>query len=443
MNDPLVLPSIEVPRLAFLGIAERVSYVRQAHPLTWFRNILGLRTTFLSVFYPMSADGWQLLLAWYAPDSSRPMVVRVLNRNGKQLFRMELEVEQRAAAETVGDAVQQREWDLVPSTGPAWYLLHAPLNGLVVEEPGELLVFCHDSRTSQDELIGTITCGEVTAPALTEDRLAAIRSDPKAAKLARVSLGCKECASVFTVVAGLERTPEAMDTKDAAWYADLPDSWTCKCGATTLALQSIRRNMHGLLGLRAPAGQTQLPVSFIRMHEKGTLVDLAHQLNALLTTVPSEEAVQRFLAANTVFLHRFDPQRIRPKARVSTRQITDFAILDSRKVLLLVELERPGLRLMKKNGDVAQDLQHAFDHVHKWLHHAQRRWTSTVEALGFNDAEVAGIRGVVIAGRNGAYPSDHLMRLKGQLHGNIEFYTYDDLFEGMLALARSFDEPQA
>jgi hypothetical protein len=45
----------------------------------------------------------------------------------------------------------------------------------------------------------------------------------------------------------------------------------------------------------------------------------------------------------------------------------------------------------------------------------------------------------VVAGHDRNYSSEHLMRLKGADHGQIEFYTYDDLLEDTINLTRELD----
>jgi len=74
----------------------------------------------------------------------------------------------------------------------------------------------------------------------------------------------------------------------------------------------------------------------------------------------------RFIKKNPIFLSHFSPVRIRHKAPVLTRFETDIVILDQRRVVLLVELEKPALKLMKKDGGMAAPLQHAFDQVRQW-----------------------------------------------------------------------------
>jgi antiviral defense system Shedu protein SduA len=227
-------------------------------------------------------------------------------------------------------------------------------------------------------------CAVAEPPPLTEDRIAAIRADPRASKYVRVVLGCKKCPAKLYVTAGLEK-PRALDGIEKIWHEDASDEWKCRCSSTVINLTSIRKNLHGLLGRPVTKGEDESEISFIRMYEKGALTDVCGEFGALLDDNPPEEEVQKFLEKSTVFLHRFSPMRIKPKAPVLIKNQTDFAVLDSRGVLILVEIERPGIRLLKKDGDVSQPLQHAFDQVRTWLDTTRRRWTAVLDCMGFKE----------------------------------------------------------
>jgi hypothetical protein len=254
----------------------------------------------------------------------------------------------------------------------------------------------------------------------------------------RVVLGCKKCPAKLYVQAGIDR-PKDIDGKEKVWYEDAPEEWTCNCGLSRIDLKSVRKNLHGILGTRTKSGDQESELTFIRMYEKGTLADVCAEFGALLDNNPGEQEVQHFLEKHTVFLHRFSPVKIKRKAPILTKYQTDFAILDSRGMLLLVELEKSKTKLLKQDGGIAQELQHAFDQVREWHDEVQRHWVATMDCMGFRQEEVAGVRGVVIAGRDQGYSSSHLMRLKGADYGQVEFYTYDDLLEDTVNLARHME----
>ena len=233
------------------------------------------------------------------------------------------------------------------------------------------------------------------------------------------------------------RRPQATLTADL-WSIFAPpfSTWTCDCGKTTVPLVHARAGLHGFLGQPRKSGEPQSKLSFVRVYERGSLSDACAEFAALIDGRPREEVVQSFLEVSPVFLHRLSPTSIKPKAPVLTRFVTDFAVLDSRGVLYLIEIERPSLPLLKKDGEMTQKLQHAFEQVRSWLDVCRRRWSAVLDCMGFTEQQVATFRGIVVAGRNGSYSTEHLMRLKGADHGPIDFYTYDDLLDDTIGLAR-------
>jgi hypothetical protein len=423
------------PRLAFLGVCERATFVKQGHPIVWCHNIIGLRHTLINYFYPAEAKGWYLVLACYEPHALDEYHIRLVDESGEQLFTVDMEFEQKNDDEKKETPRDQRSWRFFGSSGPNWILFHQSLEGMLIQRPGLIKVLFRTKDSKEELCIGTLYTALIVSPQLTEDRIAAIRADPRAAKSVRVVIGCKKCPSKYYINAGINK-PKDLDGVEKVWYEDIPDSWQCSCGSTVVDLTSIRRGIPGAIGTPVPQIQESSGMSIVRMYERGALADLCGDFGALLDENPPEEEVQKFLQDHTVFLHRFSPVRIRPKAPVLTKHFTDFAILDTRSLLVLVEIEKPGLKLLKKNGDITQKLQHSFDQVRSWMHTIKRRWAATLDCMGFRDDEVAGIRYAVVAGRDHGYPSDLLMRLKGADHGPIEFFTFDDLLEDTITLSR-------
>ena len=105
-------------------------------------------------------------------------------------------------------------------------------------------------------------------PPLTPERIAAIRSDPRAAKFIRVVMGCKKCPSKLVAYAGLERDPK-QEAEGSVWYADLPDRFDCECGSASYDLSSTRRNLAALLGHHVQRGQEE-EIAFTPLYSKAT-----------------------------------------------------------------------------------------------------------------------------------------------------------------------------
>lgn len=140
---------------------------------------------------------------------------------------------------------------------------------------------------------------------------------------------------------------------------------------------------------------------------------------------------------NPIFLHRFAPYKIAAKAQILNLHATDFAIQSSGGVLTLIELERPGCKLLKKDGHRTADLNHAFSQVEDWLEELKREWSATIRCLGFDSRQITKVQGVVIAGRDLSCAPEALLRLKGASNNSIEFMTFDDLLADVVNLSRT------
>jgi len=227
-----------------------------------------------------------------------------------------------------------------------------------------------------------------------------------------------------------------LESTGYVWYADLPASVTCSCGKNTLDLSYARANLHAYLGRHfRPNGD----VSLVPVYQSQALQHVLQALVALVNKDSTEEELQQFLTANPVVLGQFSPQRLQPKARILTRYATDFAILNHRAELILIELERPSTRIMKKDGGVSAELQTPLNQVTDWLHELDEHRAAVLSGLSLLPSDVAKIRGVVIAGRKKDYDSEALRKLKKRVFDQrIDVMTYDDLVNGYAAIIRNF-----
>jgi hypothetical protein len=117
-----------------------------------------------------------------------------------------------------------------------------------------------------------------------------------------------------------------------------------------------------------------------------------------------------------------------------TRYIADFAILSPQRELILIEIEPPKVKLLRKNGDHAASLTHAVNQVQNWLQVASDHRNAFLSELKLDVGAVGTIRGVVIAGRDKGYDGAHLRQLKSVFSGNIIVLTYDDLLGSLTTL---------
>lgn len=163
---------------------------------------------------------------------------------------------------------------------------------------------------AEEAQVGTLVCGVAEPLPLTDDRIAAIRAESRAAKTVYAVFECKKCSSKLTLACSIEtaaKLPEAIMT----WYKDVLDEWRWSCNATVLDLTITKRNLHFGLGRIDSGAVTNSRFSFVRMYEKGTLADECASFGALLDADPEEEKVQVFLDEHPVFLHLFSPTSIK------------------------------------------------------------------------------------------------------------------------------------
>jgi len=420
------------PRIALLGICHRARYQRGDQPVLFYIDILGLRKVVLPYIYPFDASAHYLALAVYGIELSNPGAVVLRSRDGNQVFRVDIsaspEIDIAGSKSTKGD---NSESGILVAVGdaPSWTMFLAPLNGVVLNEPQTLEAFLVDEEGEIP--LGILAFGLASAPPLTPDRIAAIKSDPRAIKALRLQLGCKHCDSKLKVFAALEKTKEC--DKDFIWYQDVPEYFKCSCGKTSFSLNILRTNMHALLGKRDIDAKN---LSFSALYEHRAIDQISQELLHLAKTKPREEDVQRFLSKNPIVFHFLSPLRLYEKPPILSKHQADFAILDSRGTLIFVEIERPDIRLIRKDGATSAEMEHAISQVRDWLFLYEKHRAAVLECLDLRDREVTRVRGLVIAGRDQGYDSEKLRRFKWQDRGVIDCMTYDDLLSILATLNR-------
>lgn len=427
------------PRVAFLGIAERASTrIENFNPVDYF---FGLKRVIYPFFYPISVAGWQFVFAIY--DVLGNPNTKIKFKDGDrdlgfieihtQVFESKNEKNQTVAQANSQEMSllrayipvgQRAEWTNVvaKSAGANFALMHPGTYNLILEDQG---IEIH---------IGSFVCGVCQLLPLTEERKAALRSDPSVAKIARIIFTCNKCNSTLQAYTGLERSTK-LEEEGYIWFENLPAKFRCGCGENEFDLEHMRKNMHGLLqSLHSDHSET---VSLIPLYESSSVQVIYRNFAALLDKNLSEENYQQFIEENPLLLHLFSPERLFNKAPVLSLRKTDFAILTSQRELILVELEKPDTKLLKADGGMHSQLQHAFDQVREWLHTFSEHRLAALECMGLKKEEVASVKAVVIAGRDLPYDDEHLRRFKGADHANIKFFTYDDILGSLSTLIQA------
>jgi len=340
MND------IEVPPIAFLGVCDR--FVRSTNIVEnlFSQNLIGLRNEIVSPIYPLPIDGENLkiVLAIYYAQLLADVRVNFVGEDNEPKIWIDINLQRFEQQETPPDFLDP---NILPvGETPAWSTLVVSFPDTTISKPAKFTI----TLSSQDSTvsIGEIRFLYVKAAPLTDDRVAAIRSDPNAPKSVRLILRCKNCNDTLTAYAALDRTDAAKDV-DAIWYQDLPVRFICECGQTNEDLSYIRENLHALLSLLG--AQSGSEVSFTRLYELTALDTIAKRFRRLLDSSPDEPEVQEFLENNPTLFHRFSPTRLLKKPPLLTQYVADFAVLATNGDLILIEIEKPEKRLLKKDGN--------------------------------------------------------------------------------------------
>lgn len=375
-------------------------------------NVIGLKQTLLSFICPFSLASlkWAIALRFGAERNLQLTIKaedgETVGTEGVGLVASPEELSPAATtAHATTDGTFVRSMFVDPS---AWTVLLFDVNSeppMLITRPGHYSVWKH--QADGDEIkVGSFNALLLNAIPLDANRIAAIRSDPTAAKSVRIELGCKKCSSKLRAFASLDKKAEE---EGYVWHEDIPDHFDCACGSTHIDVRTIKYNFHGLFG-HPISGMSSL-VSISPLYEQSMLLEIRRLFVQLLDRNPPEEEIQKFIQDNPVLLHQFPAERLFFKPAILTFFKADFAVLTPQKELILIEIETTKTRLMNKSGDAAQPLSHSIDQVRNWLHVADEHRLAVLAALGID--QVSSISGVVIAGRDGSYDREHLRRLEG------------------------------
>lgn len=429
-----ILPKCNnVPPVSFLGACERYASVSRGHPLAMQHNIIGLEKIIISSIFPLSLNDFGYVFAIYEPLSYGSFCIKFISPSGEETLKIDIKTD----TEFQGSEQPAQQLDVVSLHAAQRYWMPVvvlPDKSVIAKEPGEYAVVL--SRDGENINIGYLVLEYVKVPPLTGEQVAAIRSNPHGSKKVFIKLECNSCKENITAYAALEK--EDKPKKDnAIWYADLPDTFNCKCGKSVYNLKYIRENLHALLGHNFGKKST---TSFAKLYEDRALEEISKGFGALLSKAPKEEDIQKYIENNPILLQHFAPERILYKAPILSKFNTDIVIYSQNKELILLELEKPNTRLLKKDGGIAAELQHAIDQVNDWLYMSEKHRNAVLDCIGLVDKDVTKIKGVVIAGRDKLYRSEHLNKLRWKNFGNISFYTYDDLQNIFVNLIRSLKD---
>lgn len=426
------MPEKTLPQAVFLGFAERSEQVRDAETVSLKWNVLGLKSVLLVNFLPMPLTGWKVGVALRFFDISKPQKITFRAESGEDIGFINVQLR------IIKDNLTPESL-IALSTSYGWSVAFTAITAnppLVIQKQGRYFAILQRDDNSED-IIGEFYCVVVEPLPLTSERIALIKSHPKAIKAVRGTFGCNSCPSKVRVYAAFERDPQS-EAEGFTWYADIPEHFTCECGKTQIDFGSLKRNFFALLlQPMPPSGE----ISYVPLYEKSSVENLRLEFLNLVNRDPLEEDLQKFIEENPLLLHQFPAEKRFFKPQILTQFKADFAIVTPQKELVLIEIERASTRLLKSDGGQHSDLTHAIDQVHNWLGVTCDHLLAVLDdSLHVSREMVSTVRGVVIAGRDLGNNASHLRGLKARYRGEIKFLTYDDLAAALATLAQSLGD---
>jgi hypothetical protein len=423
--------------IAFLGFCERAAYVPLSNTNIIKWNIIGLTNIVLTYVFPFNISGLIAGFAFRSKISDKELRFNITDENNSEVGTITINFFSFRNAPDAEESKQKQNGPLIRASEHGWMNTFLPLKdiNIIISKPG--IYYINHITDQGPQIIGEILFAVANPPPLSTERIAAIKSDPSAAKQVNIEIGCRKCPSKMRAYASLDRSVKN-EAEGWQWYETIPDNFLCECGSTKIDLATIRRNLHGFLGSQLRQESEQL--NFIPLYEKSSLERIKKEFLRLINSDLKEEFIQQFLYENPILLHQFPSDRLFSKPPILTFFNADFGIVTPQKELILIEIEKTTTRLLRKDGGIAAQLTHALDQVREWIHIVDEHRLAVLDTLQIERERVSLIRGVVIAGRDAGYDAQHIRRLKGTDWGRITILTYDDLLFAFNSLIRDIDK---
>lgn len=271
---------------------------------------------------------------------------------------------------------------------------------------------------------------------LSVEDVKAIESDPYSIKALRYRLGCKFCDAELWVYSAVVKNKK-LENKGDVYHKDVDDDFKCKCGKTQYSLRFLKESMQGLLGRDSKLVEN---LNYEKRYAYIEVRKLVEDYFSLINDKDDEKSVQDFLEENTLLLCGYHAKQIFFRPKILGKFIADFGIIDSKNQLILIEIERPSIKLFKQNGHMTADLTHAYEQVNEWLYEYDKSKDAFLECFSVDRSKISTVKGVVIAGRESNTNSEHLKRhLTQGKERNVEFLLLDDLGKITLQVSRELN----
>lgn len=402
-------------RLRLLGIAERVVPSSLADGIRIPISIMNLRRAIISSIFPLNVSRQFLVFAFEEDGLTGSISIKVSCGSSRL------------------EAIITLEGPNAPPPPSPIAIFSLPLTyenkGMIAWEPGAIQVetICGNSETQTAYI--PLFYGPL--PPMSDEIRRALLTKANTAKMVRIQIACDECHDEIVPIVALKREPKGYG--HAVWYEDLPDLFVCRCQKLKVPLTYLRTGMPSLLTQTnniLPDGSI-IELAMTR-EEAYRIVD---KFRELISTDPLEEEIQQYIQTYLLMLAPFAASKLYFKPPMLTKKKADFGILTPRNELILIEIERANLQILKTKGGQAAPLTHAVDQTREWEEIITEHRAATLAMI---DPEIspANIKYVVIAGRASEEHEESTNRLlRSSRHP--EFMTYDHLIASVEAIIKA------
>lgn len=418
-----------------LGLADYIEAHRVPFPIGGL-DLFQLSQHKLHIIYPgtISTKEWVILVSheFLKNCDLAKWQLKILDENKIELANVNFHGKAEFQNIKENNKLDREEGAIVAITKESSFtIIHFKVDSIVTH-PGRYTVFSIYDGVSKP--IGVVHFHYKKAQNLIPDQIKAIESDPSSAKAIKMTLGCKNCSFKLIVYTGLKRQPD-LENEGVIWYSDLEDEFKCECGNTNYSLTYLKESMHGLL--MKDFSMEISGLSYIRRYGHSQVVKIVKKFTALLDGTKDEKPIQEFIENNLILLSRFHAKLLFVKPSIVGRFEADFAVLDTQNQLIFIELEKPTMKLFKKDKHPTAALWHAYGQVNDWLEQYSKYPGAILDSLNLKADQVATVRGAVIAGRNNSLMHDVIQRhLSNPPFQNIEFMTLDELGRSLMTISK-------
>ncbi|MEK7530277.1 MAG: Shedu anti-phage system protein SduA domain-containing protein [Patescibacteria group bacterium] len=387
-------------------------------------DLIGLRFIFLSSIFPFSSESFYLtfLLDNHFVSDGGSLTLKVRHRDsGEEVGSISITAHVLGA----GNRLASR-FTLGAAKIPGNYPL-----------PGSYEVFLKSSDS--EVVVGGFDLIHIPALPLTPERVKALKSDPTAAKYIRFELTCNDCHDSIKAWVGINGKEDNKNEDGYIWYEDLPEDFVCSCGRIKRSLKYLRENLHGILGHKPSPFSSEEEIE--RNYTSAALKTTLRDFEEVIEHSKTEEEIQKFIELHPIVLACFSPEFLKFKAPATAKFKTDFALLNQKGELVLIEIEKANTPLFTKMGTQHSKLTQAIGQVEDWLKEARRNKLGVIDDLGINGVSidmVTAVKGVVIAGRSLKKYDTHIEKLHARQ--DISFFTFDDLLKSLRNIVLRVEE---